>query len=217
VPYRQKGNQVIGRNLALKAVRAQLVEGHKTAIGQTASFQGLGGLGKTQLAIEYAYIFREQYPNGVIWLNADQDLDSQLIKIAEKARWVAIESEHKDKLAIAQQRIKTRSHCLIIFDNLESLEKIKEYLPDTDAEPHILITSRLDQPNFVPVPLDLLNNELSLQLLTQEAGLFGLGKLMFRTLRLNWQADLFGCKLIRHFTGVVLKIHIFGSKMPAVY
>ncbi len=170
VPYRPKGDQVVGRDVSLKAVRNQLVSGHKTAIGQTASFQGLGGLGKTQLAVEYAQLFRDQYPNGVIWLNADQDIDGQLIKIAEKAYWVAAESEHKDKLAIAKQRIKTHSHCLIIFDNLEKPEAIKEYLPEPEAEPHILVTSRFDQPNFVPVPLDILDSESSIKLLTQEAG-----------------------------------------------
>lgn len=170
VPYRPKGSQVVGRNSALKAVRAQLVGGHRTAIGQTASFQGLGGLGKTQLAVEYAHLFSDQYPNGVIWLNADQDIEAQLIKIAEGARWVATESEHKDKLAIAQQRLRTHSHCLVIFDNLERSEAIRDYLPDPGAEPHVLITSRVDQPDFVPVPLDLLDIELSVQLLEQEAG-----------------------------------------------
>ena len=61
VPYRSKGNQVVGRDAAIQAVRSQLVDGHRTAIGQTASFQGLGGLGKTQLAVEYAYLFRDHY------------------------------------------------------------------------------------------------------------------------------------------------------------
>lgn len=171
VPYRPKGNQVVGRDSALKAVRTQLLSGHRTAIGQTASFQGLGGLGKSQLAVEYAYVFKDQYPNGVIWLNADQDIEAQLTKVAERARWVAGEADHKDKLAIARQRLKTHSHCLLIFDNVENADAIKEYLPEPEAEPHILVTSRADQPNFVPVPLDLLDSNFSLQLLSQESGL----------------------------------------------
>jgi hypothetical protein len=130
----------------------------------------LGGLGKTQLAVEYAYLFRDQYPNCVRLLNADQDLDAQMIKIAEGAGWVATESEHKDKLAIAQQRLRTHSHCLVLFDNLEKSDTFRDYLPDPGAEPHVLVTSRVDQPDFVPLPLDLLDTELSVQLLTQEAG-----------------------------------------------
>jgi predicted phosphodiesterase len=98
VPYRAKGNQVVGREEALKAVHETLKHGRRTNIGQTALFRGLGGLGKTQLAIEYAYQYKDEYPNGIIWLNADQDLEAQLIDIAEKGRWVAPESEHRYKL-----------------------------------------------------------------------------------------------------------------------
>ncbi len=169
VPFRQKGDQVIGREAALQAVRKQLTEGRRTAIGQAAAFRGLGGLGKTQLAVEYAYLFKDSYPNGVIWLNADQDIDAQLTELAEKARWIAPESEHKYKLQVALHRLRTYSDCLIIFDNLEDPQAIASYLPEPQAEPHILVTSRKDQPDFTPIPLDPLNNNLSFDLLTQEA------------------------------------------------
>lgn len=169
VPFRQKGEQVIGREAALQAVRGQLTRGRRTAIGQTASFQGLGGLGKTQLAVEYAYRFRDTYPNGVIWLNADQDIDAQLTELAEKARWVSPLAEHKYKLEVAQRRLRTYSDCLIVFDNLEDPQAIKDYLPDPQADPHILVTSRTPQPGFTPVPLGPLSEALSIELLYQEA------------------------------------------------
>ncbi|MFL6284953.1 MAG: SIR2 family protein [Pyrinomonadaceae bacterium] len=170
VPFRQKGEQVIGREAALLAVREQLTSGNRTAIGQTASFMGLGGLGKTQLAVEYAYRFRDNYPNGVIWLNADQDIDAQLTELSEKARWVSPHSEHKYKLEVAQRRLRTYSDCLIIFDNLEDPRAIEDYLPEPQADPHILVTSRTQQPGFKPIPLDPLNEALSIELLYQEAG-----------------------------------------------
>lgn len=170
VPYRQKGDQVIGRETALEKVRAQLTAGRSTAIGQTALFQGLGGLGKTQLAVEYAYRYRDEYPNGVIWLTADQDIDAQLSDLAVKARWVAPESEHKFKLEIARHRLRSHSGCLIVFDNLEHLGAIQAYLPESPAEPHILVTSRTEQAEFTYVPIDLLDPEQSMRLLIQEAG-----------------------------------------------
>jgi tetratricopeptide (TPR) repeat protein len=169
VPFRKKGDQVIGREAALKDVRKQLTEGRRTAIGQAAAFQGLGGLGKTQLAVEYAYRFKDHYPNGVIWLNADQDIDAQLTDLAEKAHWIAPESEHKYKLQVALHRLRTYSDCLIVFDNLEDPQAIANYLPEPQAEPHILVTSRKDQPDFTPIPLDPLTNALSFDLLIQEA------------------------------------------------
>lgn len=129
----------------------------------------MGGLGKTQLAIEYAYRYRTEYPNGVIWINADQDIDAQLIEIAEKARWIAPQSDHKYKVEIAQQRIRGYSECLIIFDNLDDRLAIESYLPEPEANPHILVTSRIDHADFYPIALDLLNETLSRELLVREA------------------------------------------------
>lgn len=169
VPFKQKGDEIVGQQQVLEDVRKQLTEGKPTAIGQTAAFRGLGGLGKTQLAIEYAYRYRNEYPNGVIWLTADQNIDAQLIEIAEKARWIASESEHKYKIQIAQQRIRSYSDCLIVFDNLEDRQAIDPYLPEPEANPHILVTSRIDHADFYPLALELLDEQLSYQLLVQEA------------------------------------------------
>lgn len=169
VPFAPKGSQVIGRDEALAKVRQQLMEGRRTAIGHTASFKGLGGLGKTQLAVEYAYQYRDSYPAGVVWLNADQDIDAQLTELAVSAEWIAPESEHKDKLDVAKQRLRSHGDCLIIFDNLEEQKLIHPYLPNPSGTAHILVTSRLDQPGFTPIPIDPLDQERSLELLCQES------------------------------------------------
>jgi len=168
VPYDQKGSQVIGREDALAAVRRQLTAEKRTAIGHTASFSGLGGLGKTQLAVEYAHLYKDSYPNGVIWLNADQDIEAQLTKLAVDATWIAPESEHKDKLAVARQRLRSYGDCLFIFDNVEDQEVIQPYLL-VPMNSHILITSRDAQTGFPPIPLDPLSPDHSLELLYQEA------------------------------------------------
>jgi hypothetical protein len=119
VPYPQKGDRVIGRDEGVRKVRDQLTKGRRTVIGQTAAFNGMGGLGKTQLAVEYAWQFGDEYPNGVIWIEADQDIDAQLTVIAVKAKWVADASEHRHKLDVALKRLRSFSNCLIIFDNVE--------------------------------------------------------------------------------------------------
>ncbi|MDI1230392.1 MAG: tetratricopeptide repeat protein [Methylobacter sp.] len=170
VPFRPKGDQMVGRRDALADVRHQLCDGKRTSIGQTAAFQGLGGLGKTQLAVEYAHAYQNEYPNGVIWINADQDITAQLIKLAEDARWVSPLSDQPFKIQTALCRLRETSDCLIVFDNLELLADIKDFLPKPQANPHILVTSRTEQPGFNPVALNILSPELGLQLLMQEAG-----------------------------------------------
>jgi tetratricopeptide (TPR) repeat protein len=170
VPYREKGDGVVGREDALQKLRTQLTKSRGTAIGQTASFHGMGGLGKTQLAVEYAHRFKKDYPKGVIWINADQEIDSQLIQIAKKGIWISPESEHKLILEIAQRRLATYSECLIIFDNVNNLEDIKIYLPESHATPHLILTSRTPQPGFEPINLNVLDSWVSLNLLLMEAG-----------------------------------------------
>jgi len=169
VPFRAKGEQMVGRRDALEKVRHQLCDGKRTSIGQTAAFQGLGGLGKTQLAVEYAHAYSSEYLNGVIWINADQDITAQLIKLSEEARWVSPLSEQPFKIQTALRRLRETSDCLIVFDNLEQLADIEEYLPKPQFSPHILVTSRVEQPGFNPVELNILTPELGLQLLVQEA------------------------------------------------
>jgi hypothetical protein len=170
VPFRAKGDRVIGREAALRKVREQLTSGQPTRIGQTASFAGLGGLGKTQLAVEYAWQHDADYPNGVIWLTADSDLAAQLTLLAVEARWVSPESDAKTKLEVARHRIRSFSDCLIVFDNVDDRAAIEPYLPLPTAHPHLLATSRDEQAGFVPVQLDLLDEGQSVALLASEAG-----------------------------------------------
>lgn len=171
VPFAPRGEHFVGRQELLRAMHEQLTRGTRTALGRTAALLGLGGLGKTQLAVEYAFRHKDDYPGGVIWLNADQDIDAQLVELAERARWVAPEVEHKFKLDVARQRVQSYPDCLIIFDNLETLDAVRDYLPKQGAEACLLVTSRTEQPGFISVSLDPLDEELSLRLLTQEAKL----------------------------------------------
>ena len=161
VPYRQLGTQFIGREDALEQVREQLNAGHRTAIGQVTGLQGLGGPGQTQLAVEYAYRYRDQYPNGVIWLSAEWDLDAQLADLAVTARWIAPESERRYALEIARHRLRSITDCLVVFDEVQDLASIRDYLPEPPALPHILITSRAGQPDCAAVLIDRLDPDAS--------------------------------------------------------
>ena len=166
VPYYSKGEHFVGRENILQVLRKELIRANNQAI----ALQGLGGLGKSQLAVEYAYRYKDSYPNGVIWLNADQDIDAQLTKLATTAEWVAPESNHQHKLETAKHRLRTYSDCLIIFDNVDSLEAIEPYLPEQGVEVDIIITSRNEQARFIPLRLEPLDESFALQFLFQSAG-----------------------------------------------
>ena len=170
MPFRAKGKGVIGRDDKLIELHSQLQSGTHTSIGHAAGFKGMGGVGKTQLAIEYAHNYQRNYPKGVIWLTADQDIEPQLIACAKQANWVSQSSEDKDTLAIAINRIRSYNDSLIIFDNVETKQSIERYLPNVDATPHLLMTTRNIITGFNPVELDSLTPDAALQLLCNEAG-----------------------------------------------
>ncbi len=171
VPYQARGDRLVGRAAELEEARRRLTGDRPSRFGKAraVAFQGIGGLGKTQLAVEYAFRYGDSYPNGVIWLNADQDLDAQLTRLAVEARWIAPQSEQKTKFEVARHRLRTCSDCLIVFDNVEEIRAIEPYLPEPTAAPHLLITSRGEQPGFEPISLHPLSPAESLQLLVQEA------------------------------------------------
>ncbi|MFT4926538.1 MAG: tetratricopeptide (TPR) repeat protein, partial [Phenylobacterium sp.] len=169
LPFKPKGDGVVGREDALQQLRHQLTEGRPTSIGQAAAFKGIGGLGKTQLAIEYAYRYKDDYPKGVIWITADQEISPQLIQIAKAGQWISPQSEHKVILDAAIKRITSYSDCLVIFDNVDELNQIQPYLPTVSANPHLLITSRVAIRGFTAIELALLTPAQGLELLFKEA------------------------------------------------
>lgn len=169
IPYNPKGDQVIGRDAVLKRIHKQLNQGNATVHGNTAALQGTGGLGKTQMAIEYAWEYSNEYPAGVIWINADQDIDTQLTALARKSEWVSPHTESKIIYELALKRVKSFSDGLIIFDNVEDSNAIRDYLPDPSNNVHILITSIINQRGYSKVDFDVLTLDQAKEMLIQES------------------------------------------------
>jgi predicted MPP superfamily phosphohydrolase len=170
IGFAPKGDGVVGRSKALAAIRQQLTNGRQTRLGQTGALVGLGGIGKTQIAVEYAYEYQHEYPGGVYWFNADQDIDGQLTRLAASAGWIHPDSEAALKLQVARNRIRTHFNALLIFDNLENFSDVEEILLGPLLHCHLLVTSKTQHSGFETIDLPLLLDEPeSLELLTIEA------------------------------------------------
>ena len=68
VPFR-RNPFFTGRDDLLNYLHDQLNNNHAAALTQSQALTGLGGIGKTQVTIEYAYRYREAY-DVVFWVRA---------------------------------------------------------------------------------------------------------------------------------------------------
>ena len=112
----------------------------KTALAQAIS--GLGGIGKTQTAVEYAYRYRDEY-KAVLWLNAESPL-SLKTGCGDISRQMPLPHDEKDldqAAAAVKYWLGTHPDWLLILDNADDPAVLEPFLP-TDHEGHILITSR---------------------------------------------------------------------------
>jgi hypothetical protein len=101
----------------------------------------MGGVGKTQLATEYAHRFAGEYE--LVWWIASENpalLGEQLAALAAAANLVTTEADTAAAMAAVHGHLRSADHVLLIFDNAEKREDIVPWLPGGHA--HVLVTSR---------------------------------------------------------------------------
>jgi tetratricopeptide (TPR) repeat protein/transcriptional regulator with XRE-family HTH domain len=130
-----------GREAILNQIRA--VFQSRKASGLILALTGLGGVGKTQIALEYAYCYRDLY-QAILWINAAtrDTLSNDFLMLASLLGL----SKQQDQEEIIIQAVKhwltINTDWLLILDNVDSLEMILDFLPLYSAG-DVLLTTRL--------------------------------------------------------------------------
>ena len=151
VPFREN-LLFTGRDQELLELRERLTSGGKTAV--TQAIRGLGGIGKTQLAVKYAYQYQEQYEY-VFWVQlsnekseeAEKETESTFpitnayVEYCQKLRIPFDDSQPQLAIPAFKRWMEQNSNWLLIFDNADVPRYLNDFLPQ-QAQGHILLTSR---------------------------------------------------------------------------
>jgi tetratricopeptide (TPR) repeat protein len=128
-----------GRDMILGRLRDRLLA-HTTAV--PVALTGMGGVGKTQTALEYAHRFAADY-DIVWWISADQPalVRDELASLAGALRLSPGETSEQANAAREALRQGTPSaRWLLIFDDADEPEPLRDYLPEGPGD--VIVTSR---------------------------------------------------------------------------
>ncbi|XUL91742.1 FxSxx-COOH system tetratricopeptide repeat protein [Streptomyces galilaeus] len=174
VPLRN--TSFVGRAELLQTVEDQLAE-QDTAAVLPHALHGMGGVGKSQLALEYVYRHQQDY-KVICWIPAERE-SLILTGLANLAARLGLGQDSAGAPAAntavpavleALGRGAPYDNWLLVFDNAESVDVVRGYFP-TNGPGKIIVTSRNREWERVatPLPVNVFEREESIELLQKRS------------------------------------------------
>jgi tetratricopeptide (TPR) repeat protein len=164
--------EFVGRDAKLIELHEQLQNNKRIAITAIA---GMGGIGKTELALQYAIdqLKQGQYPAGCCWLRArDREIATDIVSFAQVHLGLSPldQLEIEDQVRFCWQRW-PEGEALVVLDDVTDYQAIEPYLPPADPRFKLLITTRLDLGSTVQkIAIEELDEDSAIALLESLVG-----------------------------------------------
>jgi hypothetical protein len=149
IPARNPG--FTGREKLLAGAWAALVAGDKAVV---RALNGMGGVGKTQLAIEYAHRFADSY-DLAWWVNSEQSglIGDQFATLGVALGWIDASAGMETVRSVVLAELHRRQRWLLVFDNAEDPVEVRQWLPGGSG--HVLVTSREQGWEEIATPIEV--------------------------------------------------------------
>ena len=165
-------SRFIGRREELRQLRETLI--HHT-IGAVTAVQGLGGIGKTELALTYAHAFAWDYPGGRFYLRCAglTSMVQALSRVGDYLNLPYTDEEKRDEMLRIQRIVRSLDgkRTLLLLDNVDNpalfSHSERRLLP---SNIHAIVTTRLDSNQLIDIDcqsLDSLREDDAVSLLDE--------------------------------------------------
>lgn len=201
----------VGREDVLVRLRQQFLTSQTNGRSQPLAVSGLGGIGKTQLVLEYAYRHLKDY-QAILWTRADSR-DSLVAGFLEIACTLRLpERDERDQsvvVAAVKDWLSQRTDWLLIMDNADEPALLPEFLP-SPLSGYLLLTTRARALGGLAdhIELETLDVDTGPLLLLRRAGLLALNAPLAQAKPVDWQAAV---QLSQEMGGLPLALDQAGA------
>ena len=200
MPYRSLGKKFVGRVKEIWYIHDILANKQTAVVEGVGVLVGMGGIGKTQLAIEYFHRFGAAYGGGAFWIDANLGIVTMISQVA-KAAGISLDLtlEADEQLADLWRALNQHKPVLIVLDNFPENQTIQPWLPPLGSV-HVLVTTRRrDLRHYESITVDILTPEEGLALLNKGSRKIGEE----------------GLQLVENLGGLALAVELAGNYLNA--